>query len=602
MARNLSTDGPESALTPLLERARTLPRPWSIATAVTLAALLVLAWEPAPSTDVWPIAAILGVLAVALEILPVPLPNAARPLHLTALAVLPVWLAAGAGAAGVVALAAVLLTSVLDPGRRGTLIWDCLEAAAGVTLGALVGDLGQAIAWEALAEPFRGAGFLLGAWAARVGMDELARPAPRPRVSRLLELLAAGVLFTPGLILAQIARDGDPLATAGAAVLTVVIVVLARLYVEGQTRTFELETEASTAAAERHDLELILDRSPEAMVGVSLDGTVQWANRTATQWLGEPTRRTSGSIGEFLRVSAPGEGSPLDHRALLRAAARSGRPQHQEGVLHGERGAPERVLVSYSAPADGGDQALIIVQDGATAAGGGDADELAVHLSHELRAPLTTILGYAELLSRRAKGDRAPEAWPDYVRRISDSGDYMLRLVNNLLDLGRLDRGAERLDLSTVEVVGLTREVIVAHQPLAAARAQTLRLAISQPTLVARTNDLALRQVLTNLVSNAIKYTPPEGRVNVEIQSEPGWVAWRISDTGIGLSPDEQLRLFTRFFRSERPEARLTKGTGLGLALTRELVERLKGTIEVESAIDRGSTFTVRLPNQATNA
>ena len=121
-----------------------------------------------------------------------------------------------------------------------------------------------------------------------------------------------------------------------------------------------------------------------------------------------------------------------------------------------------------------------------------------------------------------------------------------------------------------------------------------MQLPATSPSVV--TSDLAVRQILTNLVSNAIKYTPPGGEVRVELELKPNSLAWRVTDTGIGISPEEQAKLFTRFFRSQRPEARLTKGTGLGLALARALAERLGGTITVQSAVDQGSTFTLTLP------
>jgi signal transduction histidine kinase len=226
-----------------------------------------------------------------------------------------------------------------------------------------------------------------------------------------------------------------------------------------------------------------------------------------------------------------------------------------------------------------------------------EQEELAVHLSHELRAPLTTILGYAQLMTSPAASNLVPNSQTEFAKRISESGDYMLRLVNNLLDLGKLARSeAESLPRSDVDLIALTREVVEGHRPQATAKAQRLTLEAPSGGVTLHTADLALRQVLTNLVSNAIKYTPSDGNVRVVLEVEQSAVTWRVSDDGIGLSQEEQARLFTKFFRSQRPEARLIKGTGLGLALARALVERLEGTIEVSSAVDQGSTFTVRLP------
>jgi signal transduction histidine kinase len=229
-----------------------------------------------------------------------------------------------------------------------------------------------------------------------------------------------------------------------------------------------------------------------------------------------------------------------------------------------------------------------------------EQEELAVHLSHELRAPLTTILGYAQLMANPKSSDLLPNAQTEFARRISESGDYMLRLVNNLLDLGRLSRNdTGGLPMGVVEVVGLTRQTVEAHRPQAGASAQELTFEYLSGPIEMRTAELALRQILTNLISNAIKYTPHGGHICVRLSDGPATITWQVSDDGIGLSAEEQSRLFTRFFRSRRPEARLIKGTGLGLTLTRALVERLGGSIEVESAVDQGSTFTVHLPRQS---
>ena len=230
---------------------------------------------------------------------------------------------------------------------------------------------------------------------------------------------------------------------------------------------------------------------------------------------------------------------------------------------------------------------------------GREEAELTARLSHELRGPLTTILGYAQLIARQTS--RNPRASPqaEYVERISESGDYMLRLINNLLDLERLGHLSEALPREPVDVAEVTRAVVEAHRPQATTRSQQLSAELPSAPLVLPTNELALRQILTNLVANAVKYTPLEGKVCVTLTADESWVVWRVADTGIGISPEEQRKLFTPFFRGERPEARETRGTGLGLALTHELVERLGGSISVESALNQGATFTVRLPRAA---
>jgi signal transduction histidine kinase len=374
--------------------------------------------------------------------------------------------------------------------------------------------------------------------------------------------------------------------------------VLIRTATNSETRTVELEEQAASSADARQHLELIVDHAPEALFGMDREGNVRWLNRTATDWLGERADQAVGRPAtEAVPVRSP-NGGMLDHTSLMLRAAEVGRPLHEEGLFEGEPDAPQRVVASYSAVGepDGEDLGLVLLRDANVMTESlREQEELAVHLSHELRAPLTTILGYAQLMSSLPSGSANRQT--EFAQRISESGDYMLRLVNNLLDLGRIARdGADELPISRVDMAALTRDVVEAHRVQAAENGQELTYAGPVGPVELETADLAVRQVLTNLVANAVKYTPSGGKVRVTLADEPSAVTWQVIDTGIGLSPEEQAKLFTKFFRSQRPEARLIKGTGLGLALTKALIDRLDGSIAVESAVDQGSTFTVRLP------
>jgi signal transduction histidine kinase len=175
------------------------------------------------------------------------------------------------------------------------------------------------------------------------------------------------------------------------------------------------------------------------------------------------------------------------------------------------------VLASYSVirEADSDGLGVVLLRDaslvGETLR---EQEELAVQLSHELRAPLTTILGYAQLISNPNATSLQPDAQTEFARRISESGDYMLRLVNNLLDLGRVSRDeAEAPPLQPVDVVGLSRDTVEAVRQQANQKGQELRFDSALDSLVVQSSDLALRQILNNLLANAIKYTPPSGQV-----------------------------------------------------------------------------------------
>jgi signal transduction histidine kinase len=471
----------------------------------------------------------------------------------------------------------------------------------GVGLGALLGSFLVALLPEGLPAEIAGiSGFALGLWLGQTLGELLATDRAAARQSWSVTFLTYAVLVPPGYFLAQIGAAADSVLFGASLALAVGLLVLIRVTTNSQARTRELEAEVTESVSAREHLELIFDQAPEAIVGVDLAGSVSWMNRTAAAWLGwdEPT------VGQPIELALPiqaADGGQLDHTLLLARAAADRHPVHAEGRLEGDPDAPHQVLVSYSAmeDGDGGSQGLVLLRDLADMPETvREQEELAVKLSHELRTPLTSILGYAELITTQTHKNPSTAPRTEYVQRISDSGTYMLRLVNNLLDLGRLAREDERLPISRVELVELTRAVVEAHRPQAAARNQQLDLQAPRPPLNTRTNDLALRQILTNLVANAVKYTPPDGSIKVVLSAEPGWIVWQVVDSGIGLSEEEQQKLFTRFFRSERPEARQTRGTGLGLALSKELLERLEGSIEVQSTVDQGSTFTVRVPRR----
>lgn len=569
--------------------------------AIALAACALLATQPYALDRDPLVLAGLAIAALLLAPLAVRLPGVAAPLSLCPLLLLPTWLLGTAWLAALVGLAGRALSLLLGAPTRLRQEWQLASTLLGVAAGGLIGSL--TLRWLPDSDStlaLGAAGFALGYWGGQTLTERLSPWADELAPTWLLALLNGLVLFPPAYFLADIGRRDDKIPFAVSLGLAVGLAVLVRALTNSETRTAELEEEAATTADARDRLELIVDHAPEAIFGLHPDGSLLWLNRTTVDWIGERAEQAVGKPANAVVALRDAGGQALNHQELLARAAATGHPIHQEGLLESAPGAPERVLASYSVvrETDEGGLGVVLLRD-ATLVGETlrEQEELAVHLSHELRAPLTTILGYAQLISNPGVTNMQPNAQSEFAKRISESGDYMLRLVNNLLDLGQLTRAdGEGPILQPVDLAGLTRGTVEALRPQADEKAQELRLDCPSGALVIASSDLALRQIITNLVANAIKYTPPNGRVRVELRADRHEVIWQVRDSGIGLSPDEQRRLFTKFFRSQRPEARLIKGTGLGLALTKALVDRLGGTIEVESRIDQGSTFTVRLP------
>ncbi|HET7874975.1 MAG TPA: response regulator, partial [Methylomirabilota bacterium] len=216
-------------------------------------------------------------------------------------------------------------------------------------------------------------------------------------------------------------------------------------------------------------------------------------------------------------------------------------------------------------------------------------------VSHELRTPLTSIQGYVELLLEDRQASSTDER-RECLTVVKNNAQRLLGLINDLLDLSRIEAGRIDLHRTSVDLTRLIREVADSVRPLIDAKRQQLALDLSDGLPAVWADADRVTQILTNLISNAHKYTPAEGRITVAARRADGGVRVDIQDTGIGLSPEEQAQLFTRFFRAGQPRAGPASGTGLGLVITRLLVELHGGNISVSSAPGQGSTFSFSLP------
>ena len=209
-------------------------------------------------------------------------------------------------------------------------------------------------------------------------------------------------------------------------------------------------------------------------------------------------------------------------------------------------------------------------------------------MGHELRTPLNSILGFTELLEVGSLNPRQSR----YVGNIRSSGRQLLDVINELLDFSRAEAGQLRVARDKVSVTTIVETVLEQLRPMADTGEVMLVDAADKLQVLA--DPLRLQQVLTNLVNNAVKFTPAHGRVQVDTRARDGWVEIRVTDTGIGIPAAELERIFEPFARVEGGAER-REGSGLGLSLSRKLVEAMGGTLGVESAPGRGSTFTLKL-------
>ncbi|HEV2054616.1 MAG TPA: ATP-binding protein [Methylomirabilota bacterium] len=214
-------------------------------------------------------------------------------------------------------------------------------------------------------------------------------------------------------------------------------------------------------------------------------------------------------------------------------------------------------------------------------------------VSHELRTPLTSIQGFAELL---LEGGEIAGEKRESLTIVKKNADRLLGLINDLLDLARMEAGRIELHRTSLDLARLIRETAGSLRPLIEAKRQRLRLDLGDALPAVWADADRVTQILTNLISNAHRYTPVEGSITVAARRDDRFVRVDVSDTGIGLSPEEQAQLFTKFFRAHDRSPHAAGGTGLGLVITRLLVELHGGQITLSSAPGQGSTFTFSLP------
>jgi PAS domain S-box-containing protein len=217
-------------------------------------------------------------------------------------------------------------------------------------------------------------------------------------------------------------------------------------------------------------------------------------------------------------------------------------------------------------------------------------------MSHELRTPLNGIIGFAEFLIDGKPGplnDKQREYLGDVLR----SGRHLLQLINDLLDLVKVEAGKMRLYVQPFPITNAIEEVCAVMMPIAREKGMTISVAVAPPLDSVTLDEQKLKQILYNLLSNAVKFTDAGGRVDISLaMRDPSHFTLSVVDTGIGIRAEDLERMFADFEQLDAGTSRRHGGTGLGLTLTRKLVEVLDGSIDVESALGKGSTFRVTLP------
>ncbi len=355
------------------------------------------------------------------------------------------------------------------------------------------------------------------------------------------------------------------------------------------------------AVTERRRIDALLESSADGVMVLGPTLTIERMNRALARLAGAPAEDAEGRPHDELIVWAHKDsGQTLAEAVAAGWPLQDGRPLYVEGELRRPNGSVVSVGITY-APLVGRGGALLnviaIVRDITRFR---EADVLKNTfisvVSHELKTPVAIIKGYAETL-QRPEARRNPALLEEMLGAITEEADRLAHLVDDLLDASRLQAGGLPLeDVAEVDLREIARQVLERQQPQTANHRLRLEFPAEFPPV--RGDARRLEQVLDNLVSNAIKYSPQGGEVVIAGETLPSEVLLSVRDQGVGIPLEEQTRIFERFYRVQGPDTRAVSGTGLGLYLTRAIVRAHGGRIWVESALGQGATFFVALPFQ----
>jgi signal transduction histidine kinase len=218
-------------------------------------------------------------------------------------------------------------------------------------------------------------------------------------------------------------------------------------------------------------------------------------------------------------------------------------------------------------------------------------------MSHELRTPLNAIIGFSEVIKDETLGPVGSAKYRDYADDINESGQHLLALINDILDLSKVESGTDELHEENIDIPEIADTIVKLVMRLARAGNVELELDVSDDIAVLHADERKVKQILLNLLSNAIKFTPAGGKVMLKIwsRSESGYV-FQVTDTGIGIAFEDIPKALAPFQQIDSGLNRMHDGTGLGLPLTKSLVEMHGGYLDLQSKVGAGTTVTVRFP------
>lgn len=363
---------------------------------------------------------------------------------------------------------------------------------------------------------------------------------------------------------------------------------------------------AETLSARERYMRAVLDNIVNGIITFDLDGRIESVNPKARRILALPL---DGAVTANTRDLLTGaDGTPFHWRA-------------DDGRLHESRelkmicpnGVPYVLKVSVSEVEDHSPPTLIAVLEDVTRrkdmerelrdakfiaeSGSRSKSEFLAHMSHELRTPLNAILGFAQLMDQELKGPLGAPEYRSYVRDIHDSGEHLLSLINDILDISKVEAGRYELTEDTVDMAEVVERALMLVRARAEGAGVNLSTHLSSGETMLRADRRMILQILANLLSNAVKFAPADAHVTVRasIDTDGSYVI-DVEDDGRGMSSEEIEEALTPFGRASSLTSRPIEGTGLGLPLARSFTELHGGDLTIKSTTGKGTTVTVRFP------